>query len=166
MSIKATIAASFAALAIATSPAHSDELDARIRDTVAATPRHYLNNSEARATFVSELRSVAAETGVEAAVLERLAFWESSYLPDVIGARGERGLLQVHPSTADTHGCSFSTRRSGLLCGARILAAAIDRCGSLRGGLTSHATRGKCTTKNERVTRKIEWRMSEIEGAE
>lgn len=143
--------------------AMADNLEGQILGLVSGAPNHELNRPGAAAELADEFREIGGAWDIEPSTLAWLAFWESSFHTDAIGPRGELGLLQVHPSTAHIFGCNFATRYAGIECGARVLAEALERCGTLRAALTSHATRGQCSTRNKRVIRKINWRMERIE---
>lgn len=149
----------FSALGIAASAKEADPLDAAISSLVSVRPSHHLNNAEARAALVNELRATEAAHGVPADLLLTVAFFESSLLTTAKGARGEIGILQVAPGMQT--GCDMATRRGQLDCGARILRDAFDTCGSWSGALTRYAQRsGNCRPDTERVRKLVKYRIA------
>jgi len=67
-----------------------------------------------------------------------MGFRESSFRPDVIGTKDERGIMQ----TMDTSGCDMTTVRGQILCGSKYLRKARNRCGSLRRALNAYLSKG------------------------
>lgn len=147
------------AVAIDAHCSDDDGLDSAVRDLVATNARHPLVDDAARAAYVDDVRATEAAHGVPAALLVTVQFLESSLMASAVGGRGEIGIMQVHPSMQA--GCQMGTRRGQMDCGASILAAARERCGSWRGALTAYAQRsGRCTPDSERVRKLVEYRIA------
>ena len=151
----------FLAVAVASSVRAQDPIDAFIIEKVALTPRHHLNDAEARAAFVAELRATGAAHDVCPALLAVVSFLESSWKTTARGTIGEIGIMQIHGVAAE--GCKLDTRRGQLDCGARALRTSFEACGSWHGALTRYAT-GQCKPRTDRVKRLIEYRMKMWEG--
>jgi hypothetical protein len=151
----------FLAVAVASSVRAKDPIDRFIVDKVSLTPRHHLNDAEARTAFVDELRATGAAHDVDPALLAVVSFLESSWMTTAKGGIGEIGIMQIHGVAAE--GCELVTRRGQLDCGARALRRSFEACGSWSGALTMYAT-GQCKPRTDRVKRLIEYRMKMWEG--
>lgn len=90
--------------------------------------------------------------------------FESSWRPDVIGRRGEVGLMQILPQSICSFGQKIETSEDQIRTGARCLRLSLDQCQDLRGGLTMYAS-GRCTTENISLKRKINLRLTHFHRA-
>ena len=150
-------------LSAVTARSDSDRLKESVLSLVEGAPNHYLNDPDALSRYLQEVRETESESGVPASLLLAVQYLESSLKPDRIGKRGEIGIMQVHPSM--TGGCEMATRRGQMACGAAILAAAYEHCGTWEGALTRYAQRsGRCRPDTDRVKRVIDYRVRFWEG--
>jgi hypothetical protein len=109
---------------------------------------------------LAEAISETAEThDIPPLLITAIAFRESSLRTQVIGERGERGLLQVHGRAA--MGCDLETAAGQLDCGASWLRHCVDICGSLDGGYSLYASGRTCTpdTRHLRSVVADRWRL-------
>jgi hypothetical protein len=88
------LAAAFAAAALA-APARAETAAARL-----AVP----NGLSERQSYIDVVRREASVRGLPPEVAEAVAYVESGFEPDAVGAVGEIGLMQIRPSTAEMLG--------------------------------------------------------------
>ncbi len=107
--------------------------------------------------FARSIATVAIRVGVDPFLLAAMAGRESGFNPFAEGGIGERGLVQLHPRGVGSRvrfvrneGYRRSCERRDGACqdevleaGARLVRAAIDRCGSVLEGLGAYNT-GRC----------------------
>lgn len=103
-------------------------------------------------------------------LLVALALRESGGNPDAIGARGERGLMQLHPGSRAGRDAARLCRVRPDACSAilvdgaaRVLRASIDRCGSVESGLVRYRT-GHCG-EPDAYARSVLARRDRLRGA-
>jgi hypothetical protein len=144
------------------------DISAAIKWLVRTNHRHPLwRNSQARGEMAGWIVAAAREWQIDHMLLTGNAFLESTFRPGVTGTRGEVGLVQVGPHVR--RGCErdeydMAAPLDQLRCGARHLRRMIDRCGSLRGGLTAYASAPpRCReVTGDRVWRAVNIRMSKM----
>ncbi len=79
------------------------------------------------AEYEEMLIEVAEAEGIDPALFVAMAFLESSFDSEAVGAIGEQGLVQVHGKAK--RGCDLSTPRGQAECGARWLTVVSEDCG-------------------------------------
>jgi soluble lytic murein transglycosylase-like protein len=82
-----------------------------------------------------------AQHDVDPRLLAAVALVESGWRQSAVSTRGAIGVMQVLPSTAARRcpGMDLRDLRQNVACGARILARAIRRTGSVEAGLTAYS---------------------------
>ncbi|MCP4679692.1 MAG: lytic transglycosylase domain-containing protein [Deltaproteobacteria bacterium] len=136
-----------ASLCLAVAPAADrdpvDGVQAAISRLLRPVPRHRLRRDETALRALSEdIVATARKYRIDEYLLTAMAYCESTFRPTARGSLGERGLVQV--GRGARQGCDLTTDRGQLECGASWLRKGIERCGSLKGGLTAYAT-GRCS---------------------
>ena len=112
--------------------AQAQEIKAYILRTAKCTPRV--------ATEVTyQILATARLEGIDPLDLAGMARVESNFNPAAIGKLGERGLIQIRPSTFSSwHAGDFSDWRATLEAGARYLASCLRRFRDLRLALAAY----------------------------
>ncbi len=137
-------------VSLAATPADRDPVDgvqAAITRLLRPVPRHRLRRDETALRALStDIVATAQEYRLDPFLLTAMTYCESTFRADARGSLGERGLVQV--GRGARQGCDLTTDRGQLECGASWLRKGIERCGSLKGGLTAYARkRGLCTSE-------------------
>lgn len=125
----------------------------------------------ARARRMADLFIRAArDHDVDVWLLVALATRESGLNPDAVGARGELGLMQLHPQSRAgrlaARLCAETPRHCPAILvdgAARVLRASIDRCGDVERGLVLYHT-GRCGEPDAYV-RSVIARRDRMRGA-
>lgn len=128
-------------------------------------PRHPVHRQSYRQNFSRCIVSAATKKNLEIEWLSAIVQRESSFKTTIRrGLRGEIGVSQVHPGTARMFKCEMRTIQGQLDCGAAVLRYGIDKCGSLEGGLSVYASRGRCKPKpGSKLDSVVKARMELIE---
>lgn len=130
------------------------------------------------ATLAALLQEAADRHGLDPWLLAAVAVRESMLNPAAIGARGEAGIVQLHPRGAGHDMRYVQDRAYREQCqsrvdacqapvverGAQHLAEAIEGCGGLRGGLGKYAS-GRCGAAGNYVDRMLAERDRLMSGA-
>lgn len=108
------------------------------------TPRRDLHrNARKQDDLAWHLVRSAERWSVDPFLLLATAWKESGLRSNVVGARGELGVMQVNPKgiarvRSECRPCDFKTVQGQIDCGACWLRREIDRCGSVVGGSTAY----------------------------
>jgi hypothetical protein len=111
-----------------------------------------------RKNVVESLVRNARRHDVPVLLLTTVAFRESSFDDQALGALGEFGLMQVMPRWRKVLGCDFSSAAGQIDCAARMISRYKETCKSWQGALTAYATGKGCTT-GPLTTKKIQHRI-------
>ena len=139
-----------------------------IKWLVRTNHRHQMwTNIRARSKIAEWILSAAIEQRLDPYLLIGMAYHESTFRPGVIGALGEVGLIQVAKHVrleCECDGYDMVVPLDQLRCGARHLRRMIDRCGSLRSGLTAYASAPpRCSeVEGDRVWMAVNIRVSKM----
>ncbi len=127
---------------------HVDKVKRIMLNFAAEFPRHPVHRQNYRQNFSECIVRAATKKNLEIEWLSAIVQRESSFRTTVSrGLRGEIGVSQVHPGTARMFKCEMKTVQGQLDCGATVLRYGIDKCGSIEGGLSVYASRGRCNPK-------------------
>ena len=124
------------------------DVDRALKWWVRDAPRNPLRVASYRLEVAEALVDQTTPRGIPVELAAAMVLRESSGAQDARGARGEIGLMQVHPGTAALFRCRLGTPDEQVECGCRVLAHHMDRCPTLRGALSAYGSRGsKCRPK-------------------
>jgi hypothetical protein len=136
-----------------------EQIDRAIVRLMRRAPGRKIMRDAAHRREMAELIAQAADAAnVPRGLLTVIAYRESSFNMEAIGAIGEVGLVQVHGIAA--RGCDLSTAFGQLSCGSAWLRRGFELCGgeSWDRALTAYAT-GKCKAPNDRTRWLVASRM-------
>lgn len=124
-------------------------------------------DGEARGRMAGWIAMSASESGIDPYLVTAMVFYESTFRPGVTGERGEVGLIQVARHVrldCERDGLIMTDPIDQLRCGVRHLRKQIDRCGSLRGGLTAYGSAPpRCAEEHgDRVWRAVNARVAKM----
>ena len=116
------------------------EVDQYIQYFMAGVPAYRYRNAREYAPYVV---ASAEQYDIDPLLLAVTISVESSWMPDVVGKLGERGLTQVHGVAA--RGYDLEDARQQIEAGASWLSKCIDQCdGDLLGGLSKYQAGTGC----------------------
>lgn len=119
-----------------------------------------------RKTVVASLVENSRRHDVPALLLATVAFRESSFDDQALGALGEFGIMQVMPRWRKVLGCDFTSAVGQISCAARMISNYKEKCESWQGALTMYATGKGCTTgplTTKKIAHRIrQWKRLEV----
>jgi len=116
------------------------EVDQYIQNFMSGVPVYRYRNARA---FIPYVVAYAEENDLDPLLLAVTISLESSWLPDVVGQMGERGLTQVHGVAA--RGFDLDAADQQIAAGATWLAKCIHKCdGDVLGGLSMYQAGTSC----------------------
>ena len=115
------------------------EVDQYIQHFMREVPMYRYRNAR---EFVPHVVAYAEQHAIDPLLLAVTISLESSWMPDVVGTKGERGLTQVHGVAA--RGYDLTSAEQQIEAGASWLAKCIDDCGSILGGLSKYQAGTSC----------------------
>jgi len=133
-----------------------DKVSAAIVKLLHKVPNHKLRkNTEYRKEFSKAILDAAGKAGVPAALVLATAYRESTLRTNLVGAIGERGVMQLHGKAQWQYCRKVENRKINrkdykdqLICGAHWLRYSIDICdGTYYQGISSYMTKNTCKPK-------------------
>ena len=117
-------------------------------DWVRLAPRNPLRVASYRSEVARALVAGTEAHGLPVELVTAMTLRESSGAQTAVGARGEIGLMQVHPGTAALFHCRLDTPAEQVDCGCRVLEHHLRRCGTLRGAVSAYGSKAsRCRPK-------------------